>query len=55
MRLPWDENWQVIVFADDDADALKVAKEAYEAEEGQPFEGDDIGVSRVKPPYFWLG
>ncbi len=49
------ENWQVIVFADDDADAMRVAKEAYEEEEGRPFEGDDIGVSRVKPLYFWLG
>lgn len=28
------ENWQVIVFADDEADAMRVAKEAYEEEEG---------------------
>lgn len=49
------ENWQVIVFADSDDNAIQIAREAYENEEGQPTEALSFGVTRIKPPYFWLG
>ena len=49
-------NWQVIVFANRKDKAVAIAKEAYETEQGEPTEAHfQIGVSRVKPPYFWVG
>ena len=49
------ENWQVIVFAESDDDAIQIGKEAYENKEGEPTESLSFGVTRIKPPYFWLG
>jgi hypothetical protein len=50
------DNWPVIVFANGKDRAIAIAKEAYEAQQGEPTEAHfRIGVSRVKPPYFWVG
>jgi len=49
------ENWQVIVFAESNDDAIQIGKEAYENEEGEPTESLSFGVTPIKPPYFWLG
>ena len=49
-------NWQVIVFANDTLEAINIAKEAYRDEYDERCRPDtDFGVTKVEPPYFWIG